>query len=194
MGLQKLHIFREHEANNLIAWELLRSKQKWTLSVQISGILFIVNLCITLLGVIIHSPRPKQIRVTLCNCDLLYHLPLPPADPLRAGRPSPTVASTELSPCMWKLAWRIVTAQKQSLNKRMRVGDSFQRQIQGDGNKQREGLEKFLGLNKSKTPRHLPRNFPSTARNSTGHNVIVYPKHSKIICAQGDASEPSRRG
>lgn len=87
-----------HEANNFLAWELLRSKQKWTMNMPCSGILFILYLCITLPSVIIHSPRSMQIRINLCNCNLVYRPSILPAGLLRAGRPLPTVASTELSP------------------------------------------------------------------------------------------------
>ena len=57
----------------------------------------------------------------------------------------------------------------------------------------RELLEKLLELNKSKTPRHLPRNFPSAAYNSPDSDVIASLSGSKIIHVEGDDAESSRR-
>lgn len=79
----------------------------------------------------------------------------------------------------------------------MRMKGGFSRHIQqitSKGLTSREELENLLELNNSKTLRHLPRNFPSTACNSPGPSVIAFPRPSKIIHAHGDDPESSRGG
>ena len=73
-------------------------------------------------------------------------------------------------------------------------GDKYSKTVTSKGLLSREWLEKLLELNKSKTPRHLPRNFPRAAYNSPDSDVIASLSGSKIIHMDGDDAESSRRG